>query len=69
MDDYRRLRLPCVLLALFFSGCLNSPALPKVVTIRYLDAAGKQMSMVCVHETRADTPPVTYECDIGAITR
>lgn len=60
-----------VWLGLLFSlsGCLHAPTLPKVVEIRYLDAAGKRMSIVCVYETRAEYRPETYVCDTGAITR
>jgi len=64
------MRILCLFaLAVSLSGCLQVPTLPKVVEIRYLDAAGNRMSIICTHETRADTPPVTYECDTGAITR
>jgi len=59
--------LAWLVILLFLAGCPHAPPLPKVVTIRYLDAAGQRMSIVCVHETRADTPPVTYECDTGQL--
>jgi len=52
---------------IFLFGCLHTPTLPKIVTIRYQDATGIRMSILCVHETRADTPPVTYECDTGQL--
>jgi len=51
------------ILAFSLSGCLHAPTLPKVVEVRYQTATGTRMSVICVHETRADTPPVTYECD------
>jgi len=57
----------CAVMAalIFLFGCPHTLTLPKLVTIRYQTADGKLMSMLCVHETRADTPPVTYECDVG----
>ena len=60
------MRMLCLFaLAISLSGCLHASKLPKVIEIRYLSAAGKRMSVICVHETRADTPPITYECDVG----
>lgn len=54
-------------IALSLSGCFHAPIWPKLVEIRYQAADGKMMSLLCVHETRADTPPVTYECDTKEI--
>lgn len=52
---------------IFLFGCLHAPTLPKVVTIHYQDASGQRMSLICVHETRADYRPDSYECDTGEV--
>jgi len=63
------MRLGVLLLVLSLSDCLPpikwKAELPKIVEVRYQAIDGRRMSILCVHETRADTPPVTYECDTG----
>lgn len=58
-----------LVMALLLSGCLHAPALPKLITIRYVNDVGTRMSMVCVHETRADYRPESYECDTGEMRK
>lgn len=64
----RRYFLPLM----FLTGCMSMD-LPKVVTIRYhpemkmSTVYSMSFLIVCVRETRADTPPVTYECDTGQL--
>jgi hypothetical protein len=53
------------LLLLLASGCQLVTILPKVIQVRYLTVEGKRLLVICTYETRADTPHVTYECDVG----
>lgn len=61
------MRCAVILLSLSLSGCLDLRTLPKIIEVRYTTDTGARMLLLCLKETRADTPPVTYECDTGEI--
>lgn len=52
-------------LVVVLAGCTQKPQYPKVYEFRFVTQGGVTMSFLCLHNTRANMPSGTYECDLG----
>lgn len=64
------IRLALMVPLLLFTACAIQPRYAKLLEFRFVAEDGRRLSVICLHNSRADTPsPGTYECDIGKRVR